>query len=525
MRKIRLLSLAVVIISLVVMGATIVGARPVLQQTSSPLSSPAPTFQARTRLVEVDVIVRDKNGPVMGLNQDDFTLLDDGKPQKISVFAVKGAQSSRQAAVPLPAGTVSNRVTRNGQEAASSTVVLIDRLNTSVEDQQYANQKIVKFLETRRSQDKIGIYTFGTDVRAVQDLTDDPERLSRAINSLKPRSAKKRTLDVPGEFEKREVEMSGQGHALDEYKSLTVFDQVLATKHALEAIAAHLSKVPGRKSLIWVTDSFPLFRKTDHGSEDYSQDMKEAARALNDANVALYAVDARGLVAGSIVNPRRPWGLTMPGLDTMNTLAGLTGGRAFYADNGLDSLIAEAVEDSELIYTLGFYPSQESQAGDWHKLKVSVDKRGLTARYREAYFAAKVTADAGQRPTLAQMLRDTLDVAEIGLRADTTPDQAQPGFYNVRATVDLHDVHLDHQDASWVGGVEISFYMDGAKSAYQVNRKIAIPEDQLAAALETGFVLNASIGVTQPTGELRVVVQDTATGAGGSVRVPLRNKP
>jgi hypothetical protein len=76
--------------------------------------------------------------------------------------------------------------------------------------------------------------------------------------------------------------------------------------------------------------------------------MKEAARALNDANVALYAVDARGLVGGFSAI----FGLTIPGLDTMNTLAGLTGGRAFYADNGLDSLIEESVEDSELIYTL-----------------------------------------------------------------------------------------------------------------------------------------------------------------------------
>jgi hypothetical protein len=219
------------------------------------------------------------------------------------------------------------------------------------------------------------------------------------------------------------------------------------------------------------------------------------------------------------------WGFTIPGLDTVNTLAGLTGGRAFYANNGLDSLIAEAVEDSELIYTLGFYPSQESQDGDWHKLKVLVDKRGPSVRYREAYFASKPATDADRHSTLEQMLKDTLDVAEIGLRADTTPDETRPGFYNVRATVDLHDVHLDHQDAQWVGGVEISLYMEGAKSAYRVARKIAIPDSQLAAALESGVVLSASVGLTEPTGELRVVVQDAATGAGGSVRVPLRNKP
>jgi VWFA-related protein len=507
MRKIKLLSLAAAIFFVVIVAAAM---------AIPQLAPPAPPFQARTRLVQVDVIVRDKNGPVMGLNQDDFTLLDNGKPQKIAVFAVKGTQQSRQSAVPLPPGTVSNRVTRNGQEAASSTVILIDRINTPQDTQLYANQKIVKFLETRRSQDRLGIYAFGNGLRVVQDLTDDPERLNRAIDSLKPRDENHRTLYTPGPFEQTEPEMTGR--VLEEYTLLTANDRVLSTKKALEAIAQHLAPVPGRKSLIWVTGSFPLLLKTDHGIKDFSQDMKEAARALNDANVALYAVDARGLVGrfGKV------WGLTVPGIDTMNNLAGLTGGRAFYADNGLDNLIEAAVDDSEVMYTLGFYPAQESQAGDWHKLKVSVDKHGVNVRHREAYFASKVSAGADRHPTLDQLLHSSLDAAEIGLRAESTPDRTQPGSYKLRATVDLHDVHLEHQDARWLGGVDLSLYLEGAPSVYKITRKIAIPDNQLAAALETGIVVDVSVALSGPTGDLRVVVQDDATGAGGSVRVPLR---
>jgi VWFA-related protein len=500
---------------LLFLAAAVATAQQAPLQKPAPQSLSAPTFRARTRLVQVDVIGRDKNGPVMGLTQDDFTLLDNGKPQKISVFAVKGTQSSRQSAVPLPPGTISNRLTRNGQEAASSTVILIDRLNTPSDDQHYANQKIVKFLETRRSQDRIGIYAFGNGLRVVQDLTDDPERLSRAINSLKPRDENHRTLYTPGPFEQSEPEMMGR--ALEEYQLLTAGEKALSVKHVLEAIARHLAPVPGRKSLIWVTGSFPLFIKTAHETKDFSKDMKEAARALNDANVALYAVDARGLVGGF----SKIWGFNIAGLDTMNNLAGLTGGRAFYADNGIDSLIQEAVEDSELIYTLGFYPSQESQEADWHKLRVSVDKHGVNVRYREAYFASKVLADADRHPTLDQLLHNALDAAEIGLRAESTPDQAQPGSYKLRATVDLHDIHLEHQDMNWVGGVDLSLYLEGAPSVYKITRKIAIPENQLAAALQTGIVVDVSVALPGPTGDLRVVVQDNATGAGGSVRVPL----
>jgi hypothetical protein len=307
------------------------------------------------------------------------------------------------------------------------------------------------------------------------------------------------------------------GRALEEYLLLTGTDRVLGVKQTLEAIASHLAKVPGRKSLIWVTGSFPLMIQTAHETKDFSQDMKDAAHALNDANVALYAVDARGFIGGF----GKLWGFTIPGLDTMNTLAGLTGGQAFYVTNGLDDSIRKAVEDSELIYTLGFYPSPESQDGDWHNLKVTVARRGVSVRYRENYFASKTLADANHRPSLDQLLHDTLDAAEVGLRVETAPDQARPGFYNVHLSVDLHDLQLDRQDARWVGAVDVLLYMEGAQSAYRITRKIAIPEDQLAATLETGIVIDASVGLLAPTGDLRVVVQDQATGAGGSLRVPL----
>jgi hypothetical protein len=68
-----------------------------------------------------------------------------------------------------PSGSV--RVTRNGQEGASSTIILIDRLNTRPDDQHYANQKIVTFLETRRSQDRLGLKPTPFDV-AVQETVD-----------------------------------------------------------------------------------------------------------------------------------------------------------------------------------------------------------------------------------------------------------------------------------------------------------------------------------------------------------------
>ncbi len=179
--------------------------------------SPAPVFRAGTRLVQVDVVVRDKNGPVTGLNRDNFTLFDNGKPQRISVFSIKSQRSGTQPAAPLPLGAVSNKVNRNGQVPATSTVILLDHENTSPLDQPYANQKIVKFLEARGDQDRIGLYALGRGVQIIQELTDDQQRLNRAVASLKPVNANKRILHNPtGPFDQSEPEME-EGRPLEEY--------------------------------------------------------------------------------------------------------------------------------------------------------------------------------------------------------------------------------------------------------------------------------------------------------------------
>jgi VWFA-related protein len=68
----------------------------------------APEIRVSTRLVEIGVIVRDKNGPVADLRKEDFTVLDRGKPQKISVFSVESSESASQPAQPLPQNTFSD---------------------------------------------------------------------------------------------------------------------------------------------------------------------------------------------------------------------------------------------------------------------------------------------------------------------------------------------------------------------------------------------------------------------------------
>ena len=494
--------------------------------------SPAPTFSAATRLVQVDVVARSRSAPATGLTKDDFTLFDNGKPQKISFFSVRSSRISgadaQPAAVPLPPGAVSNRLERDGDSPANATVLFIDQRNTPQAVQGFAIQRIVKFVETRRSKDRIGIYTFTRDslVRVVQELTDDAELLRQAARGLRAKDPTYETSDTTGMTE----------HAAQGFAAIQLMERGMGTKHAFQEIARHLANAPGRKSLVWITTSFPLFNLTL--GIDFRPDMEEAARTLNEANVALYAVDGRGLqgaLSGMTAIPNaesrgaqslrqlavqmhRGEGDSLE-LATMNMLAGLTGGLVFYnKSNAIEESLQSAVDDSELTCALGFYP-MDDQDGTWHNLKVGVTRRGVSVRYRENYFASKTPASADNKPTLESLLADPLDATQLALDAEVLPD------HEVRTTIDLHNIHLEHVNNQWVGAVDVSFLMEGCRTARTITRKSEIPDAQLATALERGIAVDDSIAWNGPAGEprgvLHIVAQDRVTGAAGSVRVPL----
>ncbi len=509
-----------------------------LPLAAAPSQSPEPqTFKIGTKLVEVDVVARDKRGPATGLTKDDFTLLDNGTPQDIAFFSVRsvrGLAATRPLSTvsALPPGVVSNRPNPNEEAPATQTVLLLDQLFTSPVSQIFAIQRMGGFLDLRRKRDGIGIFTLGSSVRVVQDVTSDDALLRRAVKRLEGRDATLRSSDTTGMSEK----------AASAYLQLGMDERVLALKRALQATARHLASVPGRKNLIWISEGFPLLFCPPHfPCKDYRPDMEEAARALNDANVALYAVDPRGLIGAlgrmtgiSNAESRGSAPQFVPGyrvapvgpehVETMNFLAGLTGGEAYYNTNGIEDSIQTAVEDGDVTYSLSFYPSEDSQDGKVHKLSVKVARTGVGLRYRENYLAPKPQSEAENRPSLDQMLKDPLVATQIGVLAQATPDQTRPGFFDVRVAVDLHGVQLGNQDGKWVGAVEISFHVEASNTAQSVTRTIEVPEDQLATALERGIVIDHSIEWQGKATDLRVVVEDKATGAAGSLRIPLAGK-
>jgi VWFA-related protein len=487
----------------------------------------SPTFHSGTRLVEVEVVVRNPpvrppgvgawfswvldSGPPFGppgimhsgLTKDDFILLDQGRPQPIAVFHTGSSGAASSANLPIPPGAVSNRIGANSAESGSkdprgrpvdsATAVLIDFLNTDFGCLGYERVGMTNLLRSFAKPDgRIALYTLGENLHVLHDFTDDPQKLADLAAQLdQPHSHKPAALVSA---------IKDYGDLLDLGR-----DQVHGqmTLKALRLIIQHLSGVPGRKNLVWLV-------------HDSSRVPPAVLALAQQAQVVLYPVLVRATP-----------GELCPGADmgSISALAAATGGRAFFDSLDLASAVRTTHEDATTAYVLGYYPAEETLDGKYHQITVNLrnkalEKESLEIHYRSGYLATKVALPA-PTPTPQELFEGPVDATGIGLAVQAVPSAQQPGLYDLSVTVDLHDIHLESNAGHFTGSFELSMPNPSAQHTIRTGTvAVDLTDQQFAEALEHGLT-GAVNAVESTSGEIRVVVRDPSTGAAGSVRVPI----
>jgi VWFA-related protein len=509
-------------------------------------------IRVNTRLVEVDAIVRDKNGPVKGLTKEDFTILDQGKPQKIATFNVTVAGHSIKT-TPLPPGTVSNRLNSQGEEPAGATVVLWDKLNTDTQDQSYVQKQVFNYLHTLRPGDHLALYALVKNLLVVQDFTDDPGRLIKAMQRLGPEQSLNLTAadltDLVAQIDNPILDaLSPPGATLAANQSMATAtaaeltdyalrDRVYVTAKSLEAIAWHMAGLPGRKKLVWITGSFPaatLDQRSRVGSsqieiQDFGLQINSAIRKLNEANVAVYPIDPRGVTTGMSMSKTAAGlssgaGLTNPGIETMLLFSKGTGGKSIYVDNDLAAAMKTVMDDDEVTYSLGFYPVDQKPDGSYHALSLKVAKKGAEVRHRDGYYAddPKGSNTGNRHESINAVMDNSLDATQLGIRASVSPVKNRPGIYQMEVKVNANELHLDHIKDRWVAHIQYATLFSPSESTKGTLETIQLnlTEARLRAALADGYAFRRLVDLGDHKGTLRVVVQDAGNGFSGSVRVP-----
>ncbi len=525
----------------------------------------AVVLRADTRLVQLNVVVENRKGrPIEDLKKEDFVLLDNGRPQDIALFEresatapnSEAATSTAESNTTLAPNVFGNRLRHADEPPGSVTVILFDVLNTSFTDQAYAQAQVLAFLQQLRPQDHVAIYLLTNRLSVIHEFTQDSKSLLEAIerfralpslllkNSSQPMavSADSGVHDAKAAQHLANM-MNDMNSKLSDLSDAT---RVGITAQALEAIANHVAGIPGRKSLVWVSGAFPVSISFDSNqdspvdaqSQNFTPQLERVARALNQSNLAIYPVDARGLLLNAEFDASlsHPFGPRAPAIGTgvgqseymtMNLLADRTGGHAFTSTNDIKGAIRQTIADGQFTYSIGYYPDHGEWTGKYHTLQLKVKKSGAVLRYRKGYFAlADPPSNAAETHTaLASAVWSPVDATSLGIQVRIETIYLATRKLDMRVKLDLGDLRLKLEDGRRKGSVDAIYMQLGPQDAVlgiePLTYKVDLNEDGYRSALKTGYELKAPLAIQPTTKNLRVVVRDSTSGLLGSVTVPL----
>jgi len=499
-------------------------------------------FRTNTRLVQINVVVDGHDGPVEGLKAEDFTVNDNGKQRKIQVFSADSASVRSAASKAADAGDTApaSDVTRFSNTRARTdnmVVVLLDAINsadgtervtgtpawTSSMSFALAKRSTRQFLEKMPPGLSVALYGLDERLRVLSDFTTDRQLLLAALQAYGPATVQgigttNDTTDVPSDDFNHLLAQEEREYVNDMIHAR----QIQGTVPALHAIAQHLAGLPGRISLVWILNRPPL-----------SGAVVEAA--LGRDNIAVYPVDARGLMAWDLqFGANYPPGFravlqSQPeALPVFEDIARETGGRAFINTNDIAGALQTASTDSEASYTLGFYVDASSLDNRFHQIKVKVHGKHLEARYPHGYWALK---DAhGDSPRSLAELAAGLDAAlRSPLQASALSVDGHlvhtPQGLELDATVGIQPLRLTQANGQRTGALVIETVAEDATGKPLQSGRITLNLDFTEATyqrnLKTGLRFQQMIDLAPGAVSLHVIAQDAASGVLGSVIIPL----
>jgi len=372
-------------------------------------------FSANANVVIVDVTVKDKSGhAIENLTKDDFIVLEDGKQQSVNIFEQQKltmepeppepppALEEKMALPPPPKTTItSGGATKIQYHDRRLLAMFFDFSNMGIPDQLRAQDAAMKFLDEKMTKsDLVAILLYSTSVQVLTDFTADRMALTDIIKGLPIGDA----ADLAGAADNGsdDNEDTGAAFVADETE-FNIFntDQKLS---ALEQTVKQLATLPEKKALVYITGGI-----SKSGIDNQAQ-LEATINAATKANVAIYPLDARGLMGdppggaankassrgsgmftGSTINSQRA--STNDSQETLATLAADTGGKVFLDSNDLALGITQVQEQFRSYYILGYNTTNSNLDGKYRKITVKLKNPTYASAkldFRDGYYGDKV---------------------------------------------------------------------------------------------------------------------------------------
>jgi VWFA-related protein len=530
--------------------------------TESTVKDETVTFKARVNLVMVPVVVRDKQGRAIGtLKQEDFQLLDRGKPQLISRFSIEHAGRG--------AGTAGSKGAKAADTAMPGGVVMPDRyvaylfddIHISFGDLARARDAAWEHMrDGLRATDRAAIYT--TSGQTVLDFTDDKDALHETLLKIRLRPISGMTVnDCPevGYYLGDLIQNHNDTMALAEVTavamvcmhmdaSMRTAAESMARAAASRAVAVggqetrvalgvlrdvvrRMAATPGQRSIILAGPGFL--------APEFQQEKNELIDRAIRANVTINSLDARGVWVDPSFDAARPREAlryvrdeAMANGDVLAEFAYGTGGKYFHDNNDLREGFRSLAEVPEYLYVLGFSPQNLKLDGTYHSLKVTLrTPPALVASARRGYYAPRHLTDPVE--TAKEEIREALFSREE-MREIPVELQSQffkPGENAARVTllarIDLRNLKFRKDEDRNKNNLTVTFGLFDRNGNYVAGTQKLVDmrlRDETLARPNLGIVVRGTVDVKPGAYLIRVVVRDaegsTMTALNGAADIP-----
>ena len=555
-------------------------AAPEMQQTApSPEVSTqedVAVFQSKVTLIEVPVVVRDKNGKAVGtLRQEDFQLFDKGKLQVISKFSVEKSGGGKAiASVPTPEA---ERSPGDKDKGAAPPVIapdhfvglLFDDVHTNFANQVQARVAAQKFIASSlKASDRVAIFT--TSGQVMLDFTDDRELLNQTLMRLAPRPiSRASTLKCP------ELSLYQADQIVDKHDELAIgvaagdylkcfgptppdvvrayvkararelyFEgrqETTATVVSIKGVIRRMAEMPGNRTLILASPGFFLM-DDQHDEEGPAVDL--AIRS----GVVINALNVRGLETPTVFNADEDGGdqrkerltrsarISESGI--LENLTSGTGGKLVQNQNDLTAGLQRLGAAPEVFYLLGFSPQNLKLDGSFHSLKVEVNASlkttaGLSVEARRGYYAPThlATAEEDAKEEITQALYSRYEMNDIPVQMNTRffKESESEARLSVTSRVDVRKLRFRKAEDRSVNDVRVvcalfdrdGNYVQGVSKTIQLRLLDGALQNE---KLSGGISVRSDFTVAPGTYVIRLVVRDaegqTMTAQNSAVRIP-----
>jgi len=364
------------------------------------------TVSMKVDRVLVNIVARDKKGNLIkDLKREDFTVLEDGKPQKIVSFDLEQVETAGPDVLQASGGSVGAQkiLTSKTSEIPNLTshrlVILFFDFSGAQEEEidreidagiNYVNKQMTPA-------DVVAIVSFNTMLNVDQDFTSDRDQVLKTLNRY--RAASGAGFDAGSSGDTEGTPDNGAAFTADDSDFNTFnMDRKLA---AIESLMHSLERIEQKKSVVY----FSSFASRNSGLDNQSQ-LRATVNSAVKANAALYTVDPKGLEAlppggdastASIRGVSAFNGASMANqLDAkaqaqemLTTLAEDTGGKAFLDSNDFSPVFDKVQQDTSAYYIITYKSSNPLKDGNFRKITVKTSRADVKLDFRNGYFAGK----------------------------------------------------------------------------------------------------------------------------------------